>query len=150
MNCKLCENGIGDIAVLLPIKQPDGSLCIMTCLNCAENSTAYCKKHKGPHSGFTDDTSTACLRCIEEEVSERWSEAESIFNRIKEVTSPEDLEDLAEWAELSSLISGDSEAVSILRAIATKAARLLISIDEMVEQILKAKSLDIILPKCLI
>lgn len=150
MDCELCRKDIGDVIVLLPIKKPDGRLSILTCLECAKKSSAYCQKHERPHIGFAGDNTTACLICVEEEVGRRKLEADSIFDRIKEVLSQEELEDLSGWVRVSSFITGDSEAVSILRAIATRAARFQISIDEVVEQILKAKSLDIILPRCLI
>ena len=149
MDCGLCGKDIGNVIVLLPIKKPDGCLSVLACLKCAKKSSAYCQKHKGPHTGFVGDNTTACLICVEEEVRRRKLEAESIFSKIKEVVTPKDLEELADWMEISSLITGDSEAVSVLRAIATRAARFQISIDEVVEQILKAKSLDIILPRTL-
>lgn len=150
MKCEICKNDIGNTIVLLPIKKPDGCLDTIACLKCAENSSTYCKKHKRPHLGFADDDTTACILCIEEVVAEKRSQEISIFNTLKEHLPPGEWEDLVEWADLSSSITGNSQATCVLRAITTKALRLNVLVDKIITQILETNSVDVILPKALI
>ena len=147
MNCELCFNDIGDAIVILPVKKPSGRLSIMACLKCAENSSAYCKKHKIPHIGFSSDTTTACLVCIEETVKARMTEADSVFDKIRRVLDSEEAEagNLMEATSMSSCLTGVTPAVSVLRFVATKAFRLHVSIEEVVERVLQEKSVNIIL-----
>lgn len=146
MNCELCKKDIGDVIVSLPIKKPDGCLNTMACLECAEESSAYCKKHKRPHLGFADDDTTACMICIEEMIARERSKEAYIFNRLKEALPLEDLKYLLEWADLAASITGNSRLTCILRDIVTKALRRQVSIEEIVKQILQTKSVDVILP----
>ena len=145
MKCELCGKDIGDIVVSLPLKKVDGSLSTMACLKCAENSSVYCKKHKKPHLGFIDDT-TACIYCIEEMVAENRDKEASIFSNLREHLLTEELNRLLEWAAASSFITGNSQKTCVLRAIATKAKRSNQSIEEVLEKIVEAKSVESILP----
>lgn len=145
MKCGLCGKDIGDFVVSLPLKKADGSLSTMACLECAEKSPVYCKKHRKPHLGFIDDT-TACIYCIEEMVAENRHKEISIFNNLRQELTTEEFERLLEWATIVSSITGNSRKNCILRAIATKAKRSNHSIEEVLEKIIEAKSVESILP----
>lgn len=145
MKCGLCGMDIGDIVVSLPLKKADGSFSTMACLKCAEKSSVYCKKHRKPHLGFIDDT-TACIYCIEEIVTENRHREASIFNNLREHLPTEELNRLLEWSLASSSITGNSQKTCILRAITTKAKRSNKSIEEVLEKIIEAKSVESILP----
>lgn len=122
MKCKLCGSADSECFVILPIQQKDGSLCIMACLECARKSDAYCKRHRMPHLGFTDQT-TACPRCIELLVKKHAFQAEQIADRLTRMLPPEADGELHEFAEIGVALSGQSESMAILRAIASKAER---------------------------
>jgi hypothetical protein len=145
MKCEICGEDIGEIVVSLPLKRPDGRLNTMACLSCAEKSPAYCKKHKRPHLGFIDGT-TACIYCIEEMVAENRQKEINIFSNLRKYLPIEEVDRLLKWAEASSLITGTSPRTCILRAIATKAKRSNLSIEEVLEKIIEAKSVELILP----
>lgn len=145
MKCELCGKDIGEIVVSLPLKRPTGCLNTLACLKCAENSPAYCKKHNKSHLGFIDDT-TACIGCIEEMVAENRHKETIIWNVLRQKLPTEEFERLSEWATASSLITGNSQRTCILRAIATRAKRSNQSIEEVLEKIIEAKSVESILP----
>lgn len=145
MKCELCGEDIGDIIVSLPLKKMDGSLNTLACLKCAKNSSVYCKKHGRPHLRFIDDT-TACIYCIEEMVVENRHKKISIWDELRQNLPREEFERLLEWTTISSSITGDSRKTCILRAIATKAKRSNQSIEEVLEKIIKAKSVESIFP----
>jgi len=147
MKCQLCDKDIGDTIVLLPLKRTDGALSTMACLNCAENSSAYCKKHNRPHLGFMDDNSTACIFCIEELVVQKENEEMFVFEKILEAIPPEEKKCLLDYATTVARIKQEREATSVLRAVATKALRLKRTVEEMVAQVVIQKSIESILPK---
>lgn len=145
MKCEFCGKDIGDIIVSLPLEKADGSLNTLACLKCAEKSSVYCKKHRRPHLGFIDNT-TACIYCIEEMVAENRHKEINIWYDLQQKLPTEELEQLLEWATISSSITSDSQKTCILRAIATKAKRSNQSIEEVLEKIIKAESVESILP----
>lgn len=145
MKCELCSKDIGDTIVLLPIKRTDGALITLACLNCAENSSVYCKKHSQPHLGFMDDNSTACMPCIEDMAAEKQNEKVLIFAKILEAIPLEEKERLLDWATTIASIKYERKATSVLRALATKALRLKKTVEEMIIQIVNDKSIGSIL-----
>ena len=145
MKCENCGE-YSDMFVLLPAKKQDGSLNEIVCYGCALGSSRYCEKHQMPHLGFADDETTACRICIEETVAGDKSRAEEIYLALKAKLPLEEIEELDDWAQDVSLITGSSTAVCVLRAITTKALRLGIGINEVVERVIKARSTDLILP----
>lgn len=145
MKCKLCGKDIGDIIVSLPLEKADGSLNTLACLKCAENSSVYCKKHRRPHLGFIDNT-TACIYCIEEMVAKNQHKEINIWYDLRQKLPTEEFDRIMEWATISSSITSDSRKTCILRAIVTKAKRNNQSIEEVLEKIIKAKSVESIFP----
>ena len=135
MKCKLCGDADPDCLVILPIQQKDGSLCIMACLSCARKSDAYCKRHRMPHLGFSDKT-TACPRCIELLVKKHAFQAEHIADRLTRMLPSDEDENLHEFAEIGAALSGQSQAMAILRAIASKAMRTDSSINAVVDRMI--------------
>ena len=146
MKCELCGRTSDDTLVILPIKKADGCLNTIACLECAESSSAYCKRHERPHLGFIGDDTTACAICIEEMVTEKKPIEMSIFSTLQQKLPEEELNHLLEWATLSASITGNSEATCILRAIITKALRTKESVEEVAEKVIKTKSVNFILP----
>ncbi len=146
MKCEICGKNSVEVFVILPIKKPDGCLNTIACPECAENSSAYCKKHGRPHLGFSDDDTTACAMCIEEMVAEKIPEEVNIFKRFQKNLPPAERHRLLKWAEDFAPVAGDSKGVCTLRAIATKALREKKSFEEVVERIINEKSVSYILP----
>lgn len=147
MECEVCHTTEVSDFIILPIKQPDGRLNTIVCLECAWNSSAYCQKHQNPHLGFLDDESTTCLLCIEEMVEQNRDNAFMILNVLEWHLPNEEFNSLIEWADLSGQIIGCSRVISILRALVTKALRHKMTIREVVEEIIQTKSVEAILPK---
>jgi len=145
MECEECGKE-SDIFVLLPARKSNGSLNEMVCHDCALASSAYCQKHQIPHLGFIDDATTACRVCIEEMVTKNKAGAKKIYLLLETELPFEEIENLNDWAQGASLITGDSMTVCILRAVITKALRLSVDIDEVIKRIIGAKSVDLILP----
>lgn len=145
MNCDICGKEIGEIIVSLSLKRPNGALNTLACQECAENSSCYCQKHERPHLGFEDDNTTACMLCIEELVDEKIPEEVAVFEELGKILPREEMERLVEWANDSSIVSGDPGTVCILRAIATKALRLKTTFEEIKSRIIKEKLVGFIL-----
>jgi len=146
MKCERCGND-SDKLVLLPTKKSDGSLNEIACYDCALISFAYCEKHQMPHLGFIDDETTACRLCIEEMIIANKTKAEEMHSIFMTELPPEKIKDLGDWAQDVSFITGDLMAVCILRAVVTKALRLGVDIDDIVKEIIKEQSVNLILPK---
>lgn len=143
MKCKLCGSD-PTILTLLPLHQPDGKFCTYVCDECAKKSSAYCRKHMKIHQGFTDG-STACLICVEEMVQSRKSYAIPIWGSILPILSPLEKEWLRSAYELSSVVTGDAEEISILRFIACKAIRSNCSVEDVLTDIRVKRSVSSIL-----
>jgi hypothetical protein len=145
MNCEICGKKDPMQIVILPIKKPDGSYITLACLECAKSSSAYCQKHECPHIGFGDGKTMACIDCIEEMVAEEKGRAESVLESIENNLVQDELEDLLEWAKFSSSITGDTEAVCVVRAIATKAKRINKTFQKILDEVVTSKSAENIL-----
>ncbi|MBI2003644.1 MAG: hypothetical protein HYS78_01565 [Parcubacteria group bacterium] len=147
MRCKFCGTD-PDPIVLVPNveKRKYGQIEIFSCLDCAIKQGIYCEKHECPHTGFSGDETTACLRCIEEEVQMKKEVAEEVYARICGALPQEELDGLQEFAEDSSVITGDDESVSVFRFVITTAHRFKLPWDQVVVQILERRSAAIILP----
>ncbi len=145
MECEICQQDIGDIMVILPIRRGDGALNILACLGCAKKSSAYCLKHDKPHLGF-EDGSTACRECIEELVAEKKFQ-ENFFSLTLENELPDkELNRLLFWASEAAALTCNFPNTCILRALATKALRSKQTIEKVIEEMVKIKSVSIILP----
>ncbi|MFH1162370.1 MAG: hypothetical protein V1696_03830 [Candidatus Jorgensenbacteria bacterium] len=130
--------------VILPIKKADGSIITISCLQCAEQSPAYCVRHKSPHLGF-EGGGTACRLCIEDLVRQTEGIAGSTYRKIQEELPAEEFQKIEEAAEVSSLMTGNGEQVSVLRFLATKALRTGTTIEGVVKELLFEKSAEVIL-----
>jgi hypothetical protein len=144
MNCGLCKKDIGELVVVLPIKQPDGALIVLACYQCASNSNAYCRTHERPHLGFGDG-STACRLCIQASVRSNSSAAEDIYERILADLPAEEFEEIREAAEFCIAITGESIQISVLRFVTTVAYRRGWSIDMVVSHLLREESASVLL-----
>ena len=145
MKCENCGKEDCEEFVVLPQKSEDKGLVNIVCVDCAEKSPAYCKKHKMPHMGFFDG-STACLTCIEETVKKKESEGFSVWEILKEELPKEELLRLIEWAEFSAFAARDIEENCMIRAVVTKALRTNKEIENVIGEILFKKSVSPILP----
>ena len=138
MLCEICRRD-PQFLMLLPLPQSDGNLCTFACEACAQKSSAYCTLHQTIHQGFIDET-TACLICIQQEVSDQSLRSEAVCKKLQLLLSPEWWEVLVEAADLSAEITGTDRGICIIRFIATKAMRVHEVFDATYERILKAKS----------
>lgn len=145
MKCENCGKEDCNKFVLLPHRSEDKGLVNIVCVDCAENSSAYCKKHEKPHIGFFD-RSTACLTCIEETVEQKRSEGFNVWEILKEELPKEELLRLIEWAEFSAFAIRDIEEKCMIRAVVTKALRTNNEIENVIGEILSKKSVSSILP----
>lgn len=146
MNCEICEKDVGHVMVVLPIRQVDGKLNTLTCLECAQKSGAYCDKHHRPHMGFAGDDTTACALCIEEMVAAEEGRGKEIFLAVKNGLPVRELQTLLSWADYSKLVTDELNYFKpCLRALATKACRTGQSIDEVLAGLLERRSVDLIL-----
>ncbi len=121
MRCELCGSDPRRI-LLLPLQRTDGRLYTYACEECAKESSAFCYIHGRIHQGFSDG-STACLFCVEEMVEVRKPYALGIWSNLLKILSPTDKEWLTSAYELGSIVTGDSEEITILRFIVCKALR---------------------------
>jgi len=87
-----------------------------------------------------------CRICIEEAIAEDRDRAEEIYSTIKDELSSEEVDKLDDWAQLVSSVTGNSIAVCVLRGVATKALRLGTGINDVFENIIEIKSVNLILP----
>ncbi|MBI2592812.1 MAG: hypothetical protein HYW37_01450 [Candidatus Colwellbacteria bacterium] len=122
MRCELKDHD-ADHLVILPIHKPDGSLITIACRKHARDSGYFCLTHDLPHTGF-DDGGHACLRCIESTVHKMQEYSDLYLRRLEAELSTSEFERLREWADFTSELTGDTEALCILRAVVTTAARL--------------------------
>lgn len=144
MNCELCGKD-ANTYVILPIKKGDGSLITITCLRCAAQSPAYCRRHQTPHLGFAGDDTTACRLCIEEMVEALKASAGATYVELQVALSPNTFEEIQEAVAASSSITGDDEQISLLRFIVTKSLRTGKTIEEIVGELLQQNSAGVIL-----
>lgn len=114
---------------------------------CTLISSVYCEKHQIPHMEFVDDKTTACQLCIEELIIENEVKLAVIFDNLEGNLPEEEYNRLRGWIYLISDITKDYLYICLLRALATKALRLKTTIEEIVKQLVQAKSVDSILPK---
>ena len=133
MECELGGHSANELYIL-PIRRENGFLIIFACENCAKMSEVYCSTHKIIHQGFLDG-STACLKCIEEEVRGKEYYAEMFLNIIIQALTEDENESLLMWANASSDITGNSVKICVLRALITKAHRLKIGCYKLLKEI---------------
>jgi hypothetical protein len=63
MICELCSKSVPHDVVILPIKQGNGKLDTIACMECAEKQPTFCLKHMLPHIGF-EEGGTVCRCCV--------------------------------------------------------------------------------------
>lgn len=151
MYCEICKSENSPIIVVLPLRQEDGQLSTMACMNCAEKSSVFCNKHGRPHLGFNDG-STACIFCIEEVVIAKQHEIPVILTTLGTQLPQKQYQRLLDWANFVSTMGKTMGAdfgptqICILRALATKAMRSQTDIEEVVAMLIKTKSVSSIIP----
>ncbi len=134
MNCELCQKPDPETIVMLPIPRENGSLVTMGCVECAEKSTAYCKKHAHTHLGF-EDGSTACVHCVEELIQTHTAQADEIRDQLMAGLPADQKEILDEDADVSANLTGSTRSIAVLRFVAAKAQRCDESINEVVRKV---------------
>jgi len=144
LNCEICGADPEEIAIL-PIKRLGGSLNTIACIPCAVESGVYCVDHNRPHLGFEDDTS-ACKQCIDEEVLELGPQADLVAGRIEDALPEDQYRCLKSWADMSSVVSGDTPNVCIVRSVVTLSLRTGRGIRITVDEVVHTKRPDTLLP----
>lgn len=124
----------------------DGRLDKFVCYQCALASGAYCEKHDTPHLGFDKAEKGACLKCIEELVQENAARGNELLRLLLDNLPNPELLRLREWISDLQELFLDSDATCLLRALAVQAKCTSLTIDEVVRQVIKAQSVDSILP----
>jgi hypothetical protein len=147
MNCKFC--GVDpELVVLVP--NPDypeePEIQVFSCLNCSRKHGLYCDTHQVPRTGFGRDKSTACLRCIQEQVETFQDQADEMLGRIEGWLPEEDLAELDDAARIASHIMGERRSISVLRLILTTAHRKNSTMRTVMDEIRDKKSVSVILP----
>lgn len=146
LNCELCGDKDPNPLIILSKKQPNGALQTLACEECAEKSDIYCKVHKRPHLGFVDDT-TACIVCVEETVREHFAGAEETMRKILALLdNEEEKEELFGLIEPLSILTRTTQAGCVLRFVVTRALRLRLTIDAVIEEVMRTRSIRTLLP----
>ncbi|MBX4200404.1 hypothetical protein KW790_03030 [Candidatus Parcubacteria bacterium] len=140
MKCDSCHEDIGELIVLIPLKQ-GGRLESLVCLECARKSGYYCLKHEHPHQGYSDDTS-ACLLCVDEMVRANLHRVR-ILAAVVEESAPLDMMVLSEEKGLDFLSEYDRD-VQILRVLCEASLGKKITLDDLVRKISADRSLKIL------
>lgn len=150
MNCEYCGVDPNPV-VLLNKPQPDGRLTIYSCQDCAIEAGMFCSKHQRPHLGFMDETS-ACLRCIDEQVAAEGEKiAGALTGRLISSDKREEVEvTLNDWYEsmmvesryvgmadlsMALKVRRATHATNIARLVVTKAQRMNIEPEDVIEQV---------------
>jgi len=138
--CQVCgENP--DTIVLLP--QARRNTAVFGCIACAIRLGLYCEKHNGPHTAF-DDGLSACLRCIDELSAKDEEVCEELLQRLRSQLPEYEREELDEWLEAVTEITGHSEARCFMRALAGKALRLGVPVEAIEERVRREQSVSLI------
>lgn len=135
--CQVCGED-PDILVLLP--EARGNKAILGCIACAIELGLYCERHNGPHTGFEDGLS-ACLKCIEELSAKDEEVCRELLQRLRAELSDDEREDLDEWLETVTFVTGNSSARCFMRALAGKALRLGLPVEVIEERVRREKSI---------
>ena len=143
MKCELCGEDRLKLT-LLPLRQPNGKRNTFACDRCMKASSAYCRVHDTVHIGFLDG-STACGSCIEEMTRARIPFAFQMWSSILAVLPPFEKEWLAHICKMSSLMTDDGEEISILRFVASRAARTGQTPEQVLKEINKRRSVEFLL-----
>ena len=143
MKCELCGSTSSDMIVILPIHKQDGSLITLTCLKCAQKSDAYCNQHEAPHLGF-EDGSSACKQCIDELVVSLIPQGDIIFGKLVRGLPSNEINRIIIWVNETSFL-GDSYVLRTLIALSSKSLRSGQEVDEIIDVVIRQKSVDAIL-----
>lgn len=105
----------------------------------------WCGRHNRGHQGFVDGTS-ACLQCIEEESERSETTGGAFLQEILSVLSRDEREELLNWLGLVEELTRTSRARCFTRALATKALRTKTSLDAVMQEVSKTRSVAKIIP----
>lgn len=139
MKCVFCDVDPHDRAEVLCLVPAENSED-WSCLPCAKKQGLYCERHDQIHTrfeGHLGEASThACIPCIEEMVRSSAALASEYETRIRRVLTEVELIDLDEWIATARSVTGDADdARTLLRAIATMAARTSTAIEVVVADV---------------
>jgi hypothetical protein len=144
MKCAFCGNKDMTDIVQVPVWFPGSEDEPFACLECSKAKGLFCEKHNKSYMIF-DGKTTACLFCIEELVGHEEHRAYEIVSKICSNLPAEELAKLFEAVQMAVLITGEDEGIVMLRFVASRAKRNHISVDEVVEQIVKTASANFII-----
>lgn len=145
MVCELCgEDSL--VITFLPIRNSSGAYNTASCLQCVEETGAYCPIHQIPHVGFEDETH-ACYRCINDETTKFFSAATLYTEMLRNNLPPSKFNALYNWAEsVSDITRMIPPQFHILRAIIALARRKGVRRVNIMRQVLRSQSIEILLP----
>ncbi|MFA6502646.1 MAG: hypothetical protein WCT45_00095 [Candidatus Paceibacterota bacterium] len=113
-------------------------------MDATPESWSFCYKHYRTHHRFSDG-SIACILCIEETVRKREPEALAMWRSILEVLPPLEMEVLHAHIEMGSVVTSDSDEAIMLRFLAAKALRTKSTVDEVLAEAIRTRSVRCIL-----
>jgi hypothetical protein len=150
MVCEFCGK---DPFIIVLVPHPDGSTMVFSCGECAIAQGVFCARHDRayhiiqPNPFSTEERGTACLCCIEEETQEKRETAQQWEKRIRDALPREEQKRIEEWGDaVREIIGNEPLAVSILRALITKAHARKMTAEKIVEEIAACGSATPILP----
>ena len=128
--CEICKQPT-DVLNIIP---RDGAT--FACTNCSKELGMYCDVHQLPHTGFEDGETSACLRCVEEEVQENGGNITDYFlSRVnRSLHCLEILDAMHQYVDSTMEITGASEVHCTARPIVTAAKRFRRSTDEIIAE----------------
>lgn len=138
--CRVCGED-PDVLVLLP--EARGNTAIFSCIACAIKLGLYCTRHNSPHIGFEDGLS-ACLTCIEELSAKDEQVCRELLQRLRGDLTEGERDELDDWLEVVTAVTGDSDARCFMRALAGKALRLGVPTEAIEARVRREKSIRLI------
>jgi len=141
--CKECGRD-SYVIVIVPCGKGSGPYVMELCMKCAIRSGKYCVSHEVAHIGYSDGT-TACIICVHDIVAEKMSSADGYLERITDNIDGDDLESLDDWLDMVGPIYGGRPR-ALLSALAARSLRTGVTVDEVTERIISARSAAEILP----
>lgn len=137
MVCRYCKKDSGALIIVPSADEGEPFACIP----CGVERGIFCLRHEVAHTGFGQDGSHACLKCIESDVKKNNARAQEIWKRLSEGLPEDEFEDLAAQAGFVAGLVDEEPSLSVLRFVLTNVHRTGRGIDEVIEEVLRTQSI---------
>lgn len=126
MNCDNCQADDKQL-YLLP---RESVVETWLCHDCLNKAGCYCANHDQVHAVFLDDDH-ACLLCVDDTIRELADRRRDIYDDIQHRLNGDEHNLFELWSAGVCEITGDDDrATALIRAVATYAARKMLTVDE--------------------